>query len=162
MVARRQSEARAVADSVVELVQTVRSSKARALAAARTDLDSAAPLLLRTIDQHGPQRASDLAECLHLDLSTVSRQTSALVDRGLLERRADPDDGRASLLGLTDAGCAVLARHAEARQAFFAEVLTGWKVDDLHDFAALLARFTTDYQQAQHSWAERSKGSTTP
>jgi DNA-binding MarR family transcriptional regulator len=160
MGARRRTEATAVADSVVDLVHAVRSSKARLLAAARTDVESAAQLLLRTIAHEGPLRASALAEAVHLDLSTVSRQTSALVSRGLLERRADPEDGRASLLALTDAGHRVLAEQILTRQSFFDEVLADWKIDDLHRFAALLERFTTDYQHTHDTWTER-KGTTT-
>jgi DNA-binding MarR family transcriptional regulator len=160
MGARRRTETAAVAESVIALVHAVRASKARLLAAARTDVESAAQLLLRTVAHEGPLRASALAEAVHLDLSTISRQTSALVSRGLLERRADPEDGRASLLAITDAGRDVLGRQVETRQLFFDQVLAGWKVDDLHRFAALLERFTTDYQQTHLTWAER-KGTTT-
>jgi DNA-binding MarR family transcriptional regulator len=157
MGSRRHDDMTAVADSVVGLVQAVRSSKAKLLAAARTDVESAAQLLLRTVAHEGPMRASAMAELVHLDLSTVSRQTSALVSRGLLERRADPEDGRASLLALTDAGHDVLAAQARTRQSFFEDVLAGWKVADLHRFAELLERFTADYQDTHLTWAERAR-----
>src|SRR4051794_35740785 len=40
-------------------------------------------------------RVSALAEVLHSDVSTVSRQVSTLVDLGFVRRGPDPDDGRA-------------------------------------------------------------------
>ena len=39
-----------------------------------------------------------LAAAVHSDPSTVSRQVAALVRAGLIERQADPEDGRASVL----------------------------------------------------------------
>ena len=49
-------------------------------------------------------RVSDLAACVELDASTVSRQIKQLEDKGIVERTADPADGRASLVRLTDDG----------------------------------------------------------
>ena len=68
-----------------------------------------------------------------------------LVGRGLLERRADQLDGRASLLAVTDAGRAAIAEHEQGRQAFFDEVLTGWSTGELRQFAQQLERFTAAY-----------------
>src|SRR4029450_7120861 len=39
-----------------------------------------------------PQRVSAVAESIHSDVSTVSRQVSHLVQHGLLEKIGDPDD----------------------------------------------------------------------
>ena len=66
-------------------------------------------------------RAGALAECMQSDPSTVSRQVAALVKDGLLERRADPADGRASLLVLTEKADAVLADHDRVRLEYFAQ-----------------------------------------
>ena len=115
-----------VTESFLDLQRTVRRSKARLLAAAGDDVESATQVLLHTVAAEGPMRASALAASVHSDLSTVSRQVAALVSRGLLERRADQLDGRASLLAVTDAGRAAIAEHEQGRQAFFDEVLTGW------------------------------------
>ncbi|MFC1411793.1 MarR family winged helix-turn-helix transcriptional regulator [Streptacidiphilus sp. N1-12] len=141
-----------VADSVLDLLRTVRRSKARLLAAASDDVDSATQMLLRTMAAEGPMRASALAGSLQSDLSTVSRQVAALVTRGLVERRADPVDGRASLLVVTDAGQAMIAAHEHARAAFFEEVLSGWTPDELGQFAHLLERFTAAYDTTHTHW----------
>ena len=147
----------AVADSVLDLLRTVRKAKARMAADARGDVDSATQLLLHTVAAHGPTRTSALAESVHSDLSTVSRQVGALVAGGLLERRADPADGRACLLALTPAGEAAVADHQRGRANFFAAVLDGWAQDELLQFAGLLERFTASYDHVHAAWlAERA------
>jgi DNA-binding MarR family transcriptional regulator len=138
----------AVADTFVELMRAFGRARARLLAAAAHDVEWSAHVLLKCLHVEGPMRASGLAECVHSDPSTVSRQVAALVKEGLLERRADPEDGRASLLVLTPKAQAVLAEHNEIRLDFFARVLDGWSADEVAQFAALLARFTADYENA--------------
>lgn len=143
-----------VADSVIDLLRTVRRSKARSLAAVASndDVDSATQMLLRTMAAEGPLRASALAVCVQSDLSTVSRQVAAMVTRGLLERRADPVDGRASLLVVTEAGQAMIAEHEHARAAFFEQVLSGWSPGELGQFVHMLERFTTAYDTTHTQW----------
>ena len=102
MAAHRTEAVASVTDSFIDLQRTVRRSKARLLAAAGNDVESATHLLLHTPESEGPMRASALAASVHADLSTVSRQVAALVSRGLLERRADQHDGRACVLAVTD------------------------------------------------------------
>jgi len=148
----RRAEVASVADSVIDLLRTVRRSKARLLAAASDDVDSATQILLRTVAVEGPMRSSALAASVQSDLSTVSRQVTALVTRGLLERRADPVDGRASLLVVTDAGQAVIAEHVHARTAFFEQVLSGWSPEEMGQFVHLLERFTTAYDTTHTHW----------
>jgi DNA-binding MarR family transcriptional regulator len=137
---------------VIDLLRTVRRSKARLMAAAGDDVDSATQMVLRTAASEGPMRASALAAGVQSDLSTVSRQVAALVTRGLLERRADPMDGRASLLVVTEAGQAMLATHERARVAFFEQVLDGWTAEEQDQFARLLERFTAAYDTTHIHW----------
>jgi DNA-binding MarR family transcriptional regulator len=142
----------AVADGVVELLRTFGKARARMLAAAAHDVEWSAHLLLRCIANEGPLRASDVAEHLRSDPSTVSRQVAALVKDGLLERRADPADGRASLLALTPKADAALAEHDQIRLAHFSHVLDGWTDTDLRRFASLLHRFTAAYEAENATW----------
>lgn len=136
-----------VADRFVELMRTVRRAKARMLDSAGSDVDSAGQVLLHAVAAGGPARASALAASVQADLSTVSRQVTALVERGLLERQADPDDGRATLLALTGAGRTALARHEQGRREFFEAVLDGWSPEETAQFARQLERFTEAYDQ---------------
>src|SRR5664279_3483631 len=91
----------AVADTFMSLMRSFNRAKARMLAAAQHDVEWSAHMVLRCLANDGPMRSSALADCLQSDPSTISRQVAAMVKDGLLERRADPEDGRASLLVLT-------------------------------------------------------------
>ena len=142
----------AVADSVTELLRSFGKARARMLAAAAHDVEWSARVLLKCIASEGPLRASDVAEYLRSDPSTVSRQVAALVKDGLLERRADPADGRASLLALTAKADAVLAEHDQIRMEHFAHVLNGWSETELRRFATLLRRFTEAYDAENGAW----------
>jgi DNA-binding MarR family transcriptional regulator len=144
-----------VTASFIGLQRTVRRAKARLLAAAGNDVESATHLLLHTVNSEGPMRASALAASVHADLSTISRQVAALVGRGLLERRADQLDGRASLLAVTGAGRAAIAEHEQGRQAFFDEVLTGWSAEELRQFAQQMERFTAAYDRIHTARMDR-------
>jgi DNA-binding MarR family transcriptional regulator len=142
----------AVADSVVHLLRSFSKARARLLAAAEHDVEWSTHLLRKCIATEGQLRASDVAEYLHSDPSTVSRQVAALVKDGLLERRADPADGRASLLVLTEKADAALVEQDRIRLAHFGQILDDWSESDLRRFAAMLQRFTTAYEAANGNW----------
>jgi DNA-binding MarR family transcriptional regulator len=155
----RRETVASVAESFIDLQRTVRRSKARLLAAAGNDVESATQVLLHAVEADGPMRASALAASVHADLSTVSRQVTVLVGRGLLERQADQLDGRASLLAVTGAGRAAIAEHEQRRQAFFDEVLNGWSTEEMRQFAQQLERFTAAYDHIHTAWMnERAAG----
>ncbi len=142
----------AVADNVIDLLRTFNKARARMLAAAAHDVEWSAHVVLKVLQNEGPMRAGAVADCLNSDPSTISRQVAALVKDGLLERRADPGDGRASLLVLTDKADAVLAEHDRIRLDYFAQMLDGWSETDLRQFAGLLDRFTQAYEAANTEW----------
>jgi DNA-binding MarR family transcriptional regulator len=157
------TEVAAVADNFIALARTFNRTRARFLAAAARDVEWSSQVLLKCLSNDGPMRASELAECVQSDPSTVSRQVAGLVKEGLLERRADPDDGRASLLVLTDRARAIVADHDEIRLGYFAEMLSDWQPDELRRFAQQLLRFTTDYENANNEWiTERIARGTAP
>ncbi len=137
-----------VADTLVGLMRSFSRTRARMLAAAAHDVEWSAHVLLRCVANDGPMRSSAVAACLQSDPSTVSRQVAALVKDGLLERRADPIDGRASLLVTTVEAAEVLAEHDHIRLQHFARMLDGWSERDLRRFGALLAQFTRDFERA--------------
>ena len=74
----------------------------------------------------GTVRISDVATTLHNDVSTVSRQVSSLVTSGLLEKSADPSDGRAWVVSLTDHGRDAVGRIQASRAAWFQGLLSEW------------------------------------
>jgi DNA-binding MarR family transcriptional regulator len=146
------SEITAVADTFVHLMRTFGRQRAQLMAAAKHDVEWSAQMLLKSLAHQGPIRASQLAECVHADPSTVSRQVAALVKQGLVERRADPEDGRACLLVLTDKADDALRLQDELRDKHFARMLSTWSEQDLHRFASLLTRFTDDLEVAGTAW----------
>jgi len=78
---------------------------------------------LRVLHHHGAMRLSDLSERLHIAPRSATEVVDALESRGLVERRADPGDRRATLVGLTGHGYDILdairaARGTEAERFF--------------------------------------------
>lgn len=113
---------------------------------------SAAPTFLLFKFADGQRRrAADLAEELCADPSTVSRQVAQLVKEGLLERQADPDDGRASLLVLTDRGRRRRDRLRRDSTALFAGVTAAWSDADRRTLADLLHRYVEDLESQRES-----------
>ena len=145
---RELADVAAVADTFVQLMRTFVRTRSKLLAAAQHDVEWSAHVLLRALDNDGPMRASTLAERVESDPSTVSRQVAALVRDGFVERQADPEDGRATLLVLTDKADTVLRQQNDLRLQHFARMLDEWSSTDLRTFAELLERFTGDYEKA--------------
>jgi DNA-binding MarR family transcriptional regulator len=83
--------------------------------------------------------AKELAARSGLDPSTVSRAVAAMVAQGLVERRADPHDGRATVLALTDAGEALLVEAQAWFHGVLGRALGGFDPEEV----ALLGRFLT-------------------
>jgi DNA-binding MarR family transcriptional regulator len=141
------AELRELVDTFITLMRSFNKAKARLVAAAEHDVEWSAHLLLRCIARgDGPMRAAELAGVMQSDPATVSRQVAALVKEGYLERRADPADGRASLLVLTPRADALLAEHDQIRLQHFARVVDGWSEADLKRFTVLLRQFTQAYE----------------
>src|SRR4051812_37357119 len=102
-----------------ELMRFVRLG-ARAKSMLNTESHGAefsALMLLFPLRHLGPLRVTDLAEVKKADPSTVSRQVAQLVKAGLARREADPEDGRASRVAVTDTGLSACAQLHEARSA---------------------------------------------
>jgi len=61
-------------------------------------------LVIRFVGRHPGISAGSLAETLHLHPSTLTGVLRRLQERGLVERRTDPSDGRKALFFLTREG----------------------------------------------------------
>jgi DNA-binding MarR family transcriptional regulator len=78
---------------------------------------------LRVLMRHGTMRLSELSDHLHIAARSTTEVVDAVEARGLVQRRPDPDDRRATLVTLTEHGTSVLdairdARGTEAGRAF--------------------------------------------
>ncbi len=110
----------------------MKRASARFASQQRDGIEQAAYYLLAVLATEGPQRTTALAEAVHSDTSTVSRQVGALVRHGLVERQADPADGRACLLAATpDRAARASSTTARARTEQMADVLGHWSSEDL-------------------------------
>ena len=67
----------------------------------------------------GPLRLRNLASRMDTTAATASRAVDFLEEHGFVERRADPDDGRATLIAVTTKG----RRWSERRRALLLEVV---------------------------------------
>jgi DNA-binding MarR family transcriptional regulator len=105
-------------------------------------LDRAAYVILRHLQEHGPQNVSAIADRLNLDGSTVTRQVTALQQDGLVERRPDPRDGRGTVIEPTETGLKQVDAVRAARRELYDRVLTGWSDDDRETLATMLSRLT--------------------
>jgi DNA-binding MarR family transcriptional regulator len=111
-------------------------------------VDRSTIFLLKALAFHGPRRSSELAAAVHSDPSTVSRQVAALVRDGLIERQADPEDGRASVLMPTERGLELLAEQRKRMGLALALVFRTWDPADVTRFLELLERFVGDHERA--------------
>jgi len=78
---------------------------------------------LRSLKRHGTLRLSELSDHLHIAPRSTTEVVDALESRGLVRRRADPGDRRATLVEVTEQGAGVLdairaARGTEAGRVF--------------------------------------------
>ena len=122
------------------LLRRSRAISSRLAGQLHPDLDGAAFGLLALLQDAGPLRASDLVARLGLDKSTVSRQVASLVGLGLVDRSADPDDGRAQVLTPSAEGAARLAQIRDARRERWEADLGHWPAQDVATLAELLHR----------------------
>lgn len=65
---------------------------------------------LEILVERGPSRSQALSAALMLDKSTTTRVVDALVKKGYVDRRPDPEDARALALTVTPAGRALYRR----------------------------------------------------
>ena len=134
--------------SIARLVRTGRHVSSRAAAQLYGELPSFGWALLVPLEQAGEQRCSALAAHAGVDVSVASRQIAALERSGHVERRPDPDDGRASLFQLTPQGTAALARARALRAEWALTALAGWDEVDARTLGDLLDRLVTDLDAA--------------
>jgi len=91
----------------------------------------------------GPLQVGELAQGLRVDVSVASRQVAPLVDAGLVARDVAPGDRRVRTVGLTEAGRALLERHATAALDLAASVFADWSDEQIAAAAEQLRKVAT-------------------
>jgi DNA-binding MarR family transcriptional regulator len=99
---------------------------------------------LTRLDRNGPATSSALARLEQISPQSMGATLGALEGRGLVQRAADPQDGRRIVLSLTGAGRQTLRDKRSARTAQLAQALqasfTQPELDVLAAAAPLLER----------------------
>jgi DNA-binding MarR family transcriptional regulator len=133
---------------IARVIRTGRHVSTRAAESVYGGLPSFGWTLLLPLERDGEQRCSVLAARAGVDVSVVSRQVATLERQGYVDRRPDPHDGRASLIGLSEAGAAALARTRVVRSEWAAAALADWDEDDARLLGDLIERLAADLERA--------------
>jgi DNA-binding MarR family transcriptional regulator len=103
-------------------------------------VDRAGYVVLRTLDRFSPTSINALAERLHLDASTVTRQVAGLESAGFVARRPDTEDRRSISVLLTPAGREAMDIVACQRRQALASLVDGWTEAERDGFGTAMLR----------------------
>jgi DNA-binding MarR family transcriptional regulator len=107
------------------------------------DLDPTAYGLLTRLEEAGPARLTDLAAHFGVGKPTLSRQVAFLERLGLVRGRADPEDGRAVLLELTEDAVRRIQAVRRTRRGRLRAELERWPPADVARLGELLGRLNS-------------------
>jgi DNA-binding MarR family transcriptional regulator len=114
---------------------------------AGAELSPSQTAALATIERHGPLTPSELAERERVQRPTVTRVLSRLEEAGLVERAADPQDRRCSLVSISGEGRALLEVARARKDAYLARRIDALDAADreaLERAAAILERMLAE------------------
>ena len=101
-------------------------------------LSLTAAATLATLERSGPSRLTWLAAREGVTQPAMTQLITRLQDAGLVDRAADPADGRVAQIRLTDDGRATLARRRAVRADRLAGLLAGLTAGEREALAAAL------------------------
>lgn len=136
-----------VNEESLEILELEIAMMVRALRSRTVDLDEsqelnrASYLILLLISRNGPMGVKSIAEKLHLDISTVSRQAGGLLTEELLEKKQSRTDRRSYIYDINDKGWDVIAHTRKNRKQRFSKMIDKWEDEDIDEFARLLQKF---------------------
>ena len=110
---------------------------------AGAELSPSQTAALATIERHGPLTPSELADRERVQRPTVTRVLVRLEEAGLVDRAADPQDRRSSLVSISEDGRALLQAMRDRKDAFLARRIDALEPADreaLDRAAAILER----------------------
>lgn len=129
-------------DAEVELAARVRVAVARLARQLRQrtmgGLTPSQLSCLTSVERMEPVRLAELAAREAVAPPTLTRIVAALVEIGMVERQADPDDARAARITATPAGRAALQRVREERTAFLVDRLHALPEEDRRRLPSLV------------------------
>ncbi|MFE1959339.1 MarR family winged helix-turn-helix transcriptional regulator [Streptomyces sp. NPDC059479] len=110
-------------------------------------MDRSAYLLLTRIEVEGPMSIAQLSDAFGLDVSTLNRQTSAMLRDDLVDRVPDPDGGIARKFRITDTGRNRLHTERDRVVNGLGDLLADWAPEDVTAFTDALERFNSDIER---------------
>ena len=90
----------------------------------RADLSASAAFTMNRVYREGPVRLTTLASKEGVSQPSMTQLVQRLERAGVVARLPDPDDGRACLIGITEAGQALLDDRKRLRRERLAALLT--------------------------------------
>ena len=114
------------------------------------DLSNASAGILGALVQHGPLRASALAEAADTEAPLVSRALRSLTADGYVTTKPDPTDGRGRIVSLTRKGRSTYDRFRSGADRIVAHAFRDWTDDDLEHLRALMQRVVIDFAATDH------------
>jgi DNA-binding MarR family transcriptional regulator len=132
-------------ETAANLIDTLRGlvRQSRRVSARSQHLGMLAPplgALLGNVECLQGHRPSAVAEELRITQSALSRQVAHAESLGYLQRTPDPEDGRATLLSLTESGSEALRIHREAQLARLRSAISDWSEEEVADLVGRLGR----------------------
>lgn len=137
---------RRVEHEIATLMRRARRAVAERARSVHPALQAVGYIVLVQVDDDGPVRGSALCETLHLDKGAVSRTLHHLIELGLVDRTPDPDDGRATLVSVSEEGRRRLRAVDADRRETLARRFAGWCARDLQDVAVVLHRYNGTFE----------------
>ena len=92
------------------------------------------------LQEVGPCSQNKLGRLTSMDAATIKGVTDRLIQRGFVEAKVDPEDGRRRMLALTPAGLDVVARAIPAGLEISAETLEPLSAEEREQFMKLLKK----------------------
>lgn len=111
------------------------------------NLERSAYILLSRLGVQGAMSLGELSDAFDLDVSTLNRQTAALLREGLVERIPDPAGGMARKFLITEEGERRLGLARAELIEGLDRVLADWSAQDMTEFVSFLKRFNSDIER---------------
>jgi DNA-binding MarR family transcriptional regulator len=117
------------------------------------DMSYTSLLILEQMKDDGTTRMTELAQAVGVTSTTVTRRIQDLEKCGLILRTPDGQDGRASIVTLSEEGRQVADLVGRARFEILRGALENWSEEEMECLLALSERLRAD---AQRVWMARS------
>ncbi|HTZ16225.1 MAG TPA: MarR family transcriptional regulator [Mycobacterium sp.] len=118
------------AKAIADMIDTGTDLTWRYLLINRKDLSASATLVLNRVNQEGPMRLTALAAAEDTSQPAMTQLVQRMERQGLLERLSDPEDGRAALVAISQAGLDLWQRRTDGRRERLANLLGELSSDD--------------------------------